>query len=298
MNNQCDGKILDRVDNYSVIECKNCNFRHLLPIPTSNELKRFYEKQYYQDHKPNYIAEDIRDKTYLEITYEERLQIFSKLTQGRNLLDVGCGAGLFMNFSKKKGWNVTGIEPSNLAALEAKELNLEVFEGELEDFVKLNELKFDVIYLKNVLEHVASPEKTLECCKKIMSKEGVLFVEVPNDYQAIQKIAVKILNEPRSWISVPDHINYFNYSSLRKLLVRVGFKPVKRTTTYPIYALLMMGYNFISNKEAGPKAHQKRVNFELFWDKINLRRIKHLIYWFLSALGMGRTVIYYSKREI
>ena len=85
MNNQCDGKILDKVDNYSVIECKNCNFRHLLPIPTPNELKRFYEKQYYQDHKPNYIAEDIRDIKYLEISYEERLQIFSKLTKGRSL---------------------------------------------------------------------------------------------------------------------------------------------------------------------------------------------------------------------
>ena len=44
----------------------------------------------------------------------------SSLTSGRSILDVGCGSGLFMDFSKRKGWTPVGIEPSRLVAKQAK----------------------------------------------------------------------------------------------------------------------------------------------------------------------------------
>ena len=291
------GKILDKVSHYSIIECSNCNYKHLLPYPNKEELGKFYSKKYYQSYKPNYFTEDLKDEEYLNIAFDERLQIISKLTNGKNILDVGCGAGNFMAFSKKRGWNPVGIEPSNMAAKRAQNSGLNVYEGELEGFVEINEKKFDVIHLKNVLEHVISPEKTLINCMQLLKEDGIVYTEVPNDYQMIQKFAVKLLKERKSWISVPDHINYFTFKSFRNLLAKVGLEPIKRTTSFPIYMLLLIGYNFISNKKEGFKAHQIRVNFELFWDKVRLRLIKNMIYSILSFLHMGRTIIFYSKKQ-
>ena len=58
----------------------------------------------------------------------------------------------------------------------------------MEDFILESRMKFDVVHLKNVLEHVLSPEQTLKHCMMLLNNSGVIYTEVPNDYQFIQKL--------------------------------------------------------------------------------------------------------------
>ena len=289
------GKFLDKSGNYEVRECVSCGFRHLYPLPDNQALKEFYEADYYQRHKPEYIDQDSRDARYLEIAYDERLTVLSHLTSGRRILDVGCGSGMFLEYASRKAWDCTGIEPSEMAAAEAMRRGLNVFPGTLEGFIGQSRGLYDVVYLKNVLEHVREPEKTLSSCRGLLRGGGVLFVEVPNDYEFMQRFGVWLLRERKSWITVPDHINYFDFASLRRLLLRTGMVPVQRSTSFPIYGLLMFGQNFISDRSVGKRAHHLRMDFEFFWDGVRLRCVKNAIYGLLAFLGTGRTVIYYCK---
>jgi 2-polyprenyl-3-methyl-5-hydroxy-6-metoxy-1,4-benzoquinol methylase len=42
--------------------------------------------------------------------------------QKGNVLDVGCGTGAFLNEMKTAGWQITGLEPDEVARRNAVEL--------------------------------------------------------------------------------------------------------------------------------------------------------------------------------
>jgi len=297
MNEAHVGQKIDVVENFSVLECWECGFKHLDPIPSKIALDHFYSQQYYQVHKSSYIQQDEKDKKYLEISYEERLKVFERLTSGRRILDVGCGSGMFLFYAASLNWECRGVEPSASAVEVARAKGLDIFHGSFDKFFREDKTIYDVIYLKNVLEHVADPFGLLGQCAKRISAQGILFVEVPNDYELMQKVGIALLKEKKSWISVPDHINYFNFRSLRELLYRVNLKPVLRSTTFPIYACLLFGCNFISDKKAGLRAHSLRVSFEIYCERLHMRWFKHFVYKVMAMMGVGRTVIYYCRLE-
>ena len=55
------GNITDKEKNYSIIDCNVCNFKHLDPIPSDKVLESFYDKEYYQSAKPDYLNEDRKE---------------------------------------------------------------------------------------------------------------------------------------------------------------------------------------------------------------------------------------------
>lgn len=291
------GTIIETVNDYQVLDCVKCGFKHLAPIPSEGVLEKFYKKQYYESHKPTYISNQIEEEAYLAIAFEERLQVYSRHTQGRELLDIGCGAGLFLKAAKEKGWHVLGVEPSASAATQAADQGLNIFTGTFDEFDAVNERSFDVVQLKNVLEHLPNPTEMINQCYNILSDDGLLYLEVPNDYDFIQKIGVKIAGERNSWVSIPDHINYFNFSTLKRLVKKSGFKVVRTDTTFPMYIFLWFGKNFIGQKEVGPRINQSKINFELFFYNHRLKWFKRLLYRILARLGIGRTVIVYCRKK-
>jgi len=247
------GPLLDRVDNYSVIDCRVCGFRHLDPIPERKELQEFYDKKYFQSSKPDYLQEDQQEVEHRNIFFDQRLDFFHHHAPGHNLLDIGCGDGLFLQRAQKKGWKVLGVEPSEYASALAKERGINVIYGTLEEFSENNVDKFDVVHLKNVLEHVEDPIKVINDCRELLNANGILYLEVPNDYDISQRIGVWMLNEHKSWLCIPDHINYFTFSSLKKLVGRNKFLVLRSDTTFPMYLFLCLGFNFIQNKQLGKR---------------------------------------------
>ena len=47
-NDNHDGKIQDSVNGVDVIECDQCQFKHIKPLPTEKELSKFYSEDYFQ----------------------------------------------------------------------------------------------------------------------------------------------------------------------------------------------------------------------------------------------------------
>src|SRR3989344_8807915 len=64
-----------------------------------------------------FFREYLREKgSYVEY-FKNKVHFINKfaLHSGR-LLDIGSGAGLFLQIAKQNGWEVVGIEPSSVAA--------------------------------------------------------------------------------------------------------------------------------------------------------------------------------------
>jgi hypothetical protein len=92
-------------------------------------------------------------------------------------------------------------------------------------------------------------------------------------------------------VAIPDHINYFDFKSLSTLLKRLGFEVIYSQTDFPMELFLLMGDDYVGNKEIGNKCHQKRVNFEMAVPGELRRRI----YQALAEVGLGRVCIIFAR---
>ena len=293
------GKSIKKIGRYSIINCKNCQFIHINPIPTNEELENFYQNEYYQKNKPDYIRSNEKDIRYQNYTFDEKLDFIESKISGKQkkILDIGSGPGFFLRRAKERGWNVLGIEPSPIAYEYAKKQKIptiQKFFHQVED----NELgKFDAIHIFDVLEHVNDPINILKRIHSLLKKNGIVVIEVPNDFNPLQKIIQKKLKKDEYWVTLYsklhkfEHLNYFDFSSISKLVERIGFKIISKESTFPLEFFILMGHDYIKNPKIGKKIHSQRVRFEE-----NSHEIKKSLYKKFAEIGIGRTAIIYAKK--
>jgi len=285
------GKVAAEKGKFKVIDCEMCGFKHLEPIPSKEEIKEFYERLYYQEKSPKLLnpEKEVKEIQWSNLGYKDRLLTLNNYigAESKRLLDVGCGNGFFLKFMSENGWDVFGIDPSPKASEYACSLGLNVFNTPLEEFVgdKYHSY-FDAINLKCVLEHVPNPREILELCKSLLKDSGMICIEVPNDFNIFQ-LQVQKLGKPQWWMAIPDHINYFEFHSLEKLLKSSDFEIHLRTTDFPMELFLLMGDDYIGNDEVGSKCHQKRMKFELSVPE----ELRRNIYIYMAKLGIGSIFI-------
>ena len=102
--------------------------------------------------------------------------------QDAQVLDIGCGGGLFLSLLKKEGARVTGIELSDSRAhYAATKYGLDINKLPIEsDFwQKGHQNTFDAVTLWDVIEHVNYPLQTLRCAANVLKKGGLLLIDTP-----------------------------------------------------------------------------------------------------------------------
>lgn len=285
-----------------VIDCLECGYKHLQPIPTEKELKEFYEREYFVTTQADYYEQQLRDNQYLSVGFETKLaKIKNHLSKELplHILDIGCGSGLFLKFFKEHGWACTGIEPSLTGVSNlAKQHGICIYEASFDDVC--DEVgRFSVVTLNEVLEHVSDP---LALCKKIYEKNlvsgGILQVTVPNEFNPLQMLACQELQMNPYWIVKPDHINYFDVNSIQTLLGKAGFKKLEVDTTFPLEMFILMGQNYVGDSVVGKEIHQQRVLFETRLHKTEAgRALLKAFYQQNAQIGIGREVIAYFIKE-
>jgi len=303
------GPTIDRKGEFEVIECESCGFRHVLPLPTVEELTSTYDEDYYAREKPLYLEEARRDLDRWRIVYRERLASIERGLAGsgttnnegppRRLLDVGSGPGFFLAEAKARGWDTLGIEPSRQAAAHSREeLGLEIAETFLAPENASEFGRFDAVHLCNVLEHVPDPRGLLETAASVLEPGGVLMAIAPNDYNPLQRALRDVDGFAPWWLAPPHHLNYFDMESLPRLAEKVGLEIVDRTGTFPMELFLLEGENYVGNSELGRACHGRRKRLERTLDRADLGDLKEKLYRSLAELGIGREVQLLARRPI
>lgn len=293
---QHHGQVLVERGDYRVLDCDLCGFAHLEPVPDEVELQRYYADTFYTDSKPDYIRRFEEDLPWWRLQYTEWLDLVSAACEsgGRKLLDLGCGPGFLLATARELGWDCSGIDASPVAVQYAREaLGLNVIQGFVEG--DLGTAMYDAVVLNCVLEHVAAPRLLLERVWKCLKPGGITCVVVPNDFSVLQHAAREELDKTEWWVAVPDHINYFNYESLERLLARVGFQPVARTTNWPMEFFLLMGEDYVGDDAFGRRLHHKRVSLDLQLGKY-AESERRRFYRSLAELGWGRDAVVIARK--
>lgn len=140
------------------------------------------------------------------------------IKQGK-ILDYGAGTGEFLNHIKKFQWKVKGVEPNKTARELGilKKLDLKSELSAIEDD------NYDVISLWHVLEHIPDLEIKISEFRRLLKKEGLLIIAVPN-YNSYDS---KYYNENWAAWDVPRHLWHFSRNGIKAKFAQQGFKLVK-----------------------------------------------------------------------
>jgi 2-polyprenyl-6-hydroxyphenyl methylase/3-demethylubiquinone-9 3-methyltransferase len=146
-----------------------------------NEVEKF-NKIAHKWWDPSSEFKPLHDINPLRVNYINNLFPLNE----KNILDVGCGGGILAESMARLGGNVTGIDQSDIAIkiakLHAKENNLSIDYKllNIEDFLKKDSNKFDVITCLEMIEHVPDPASIITSCAKKLKKNGRLYVSTIN----------------------------------------------------------------------------------------------------------------------
>jgi 2-polyprenyl-3-methyl-5-hydroxy-6-metoxy-1,4-benzoquinol methylase len=143
---------------------------------------------------------------------QELLKALAGYTRGRRLLDVGCGDGQLLQTAKDEGWDAVGIDLSETAILLCERRGLAATKTDFFD-VSLDDQRFDVIVMSELIEHVPSPQRFLKRAEGLLDADGVLYLTTPN----FGSLARRMLGETWSVIH-PEHIGYFERTTLRRMV--------------------------------------------------------------------------------
>jgi 2-polyprenyl-3-methyl-5-hydroxy-6-metoxy-1,4-benzoquinol methylase len=117
---------------------------------------------------------------------------------------------------KNVGWCCTALDPDSQACEHLREkVGVAVIQGDLNSVTGQSIGTFDLITLNKVIEHVEDPVSMLESAGKLLSRDGILYIEVPDGSAAAR------LSQDREEFYV-EHLHAFSVTSLASSIERAG----------------------------------------------------------------------------
>lgn len=192
--------------------CKECNAIWTPTVATTEYYSQEYTlvRQYSPfDHHRRYI-ERLPEQWKLLSTIEQ----YSK---GKNLLDIGCDYGHFLDVARKNGYKVVGVELNENARNYCTLIGIETFK----EIDQVSIKSFDVITLWHCLEHIEFPIQFLkQISAKYCSGDTVVCIRVPN-YSSLPS---KVFKSKWIWFQPKQHHLHFTKESLQKAIEVAGFE--------------------------------------------------------------------------
>ncbi len=164
---------------------------------------------------------------------------FLKLSTADNLLDVGCGSGLFASMAHEKGAAVTGIDATEQLIEQAKLRvpGLTLLVGEMEE-LPFGDAAFDVVTGFNSFQYAANVKNALTEAKRVLKPGGKLTAMIwgnKEDCEAATyfKAIGSLLPPPPP--GAPGPFALTENHLLESILEEIGFKILNNTDVPSIW---------------------------------------------------------------
>jgi len=208
--------------NFKYNKCKNCNSLFLSNFSKKNPLSLIHSKYYgkFENSKFQYRKHLVRNDR--ELVNEWITYYNNKITleNNQNFLDIGGGNGECAQAFNEMLFNSFVYEPDKTCKkyIKKKFKNIKIISS-LKTLLSYKK-KFNVITFNYSLEHLENPSEIFSILKKIIKKNGKIFIHIPSS----ESLQIKYL-KAYSWeITPPFHMTLFSYKGIKKFLNKHNFK--------------------------------------------------------------------------
>ncbi len=217
--------------------CRKCS--HMF---VQNRIKEQVLLGLYSSSKADSIANQVSMSSaytqYWGAVYKKYIDYVATLDlENKNLLDVGCGAGFFLNTASK-------YTDMDLYGLDFREDSYDYivniigeknyyYRQRIED-IDFGSKKFGLITLWGVLEHVVDPVSVVTKCSSVLAEGGMILFLFPNPNSR----AIKILGINTPTLNPRSHVNMYSEKSFRVLCDKLGLGIVDRFQELPVIDLM------------------------------------------------------------
>lgn len=209
-NSEKIAESVERINSYSINHCKNCDI--VFSDPMKSPGFEWYEHSF---------KESAINSVYARMLWRHQQFLDDDFFYGKELLDIGCATGAFLNEARKKGYEAWGFDFNGEAVRISKEQYglKNTYHMDIEAFCRnFSHKRFDAISCFDVLEHLDDPNQFISRIKSILKPGGYVALSIPNRGRAIETI---------DYDFPPGHLTKWSKDSLSNFLEINGFKIVK-----------------------------------------------------------------------
>jgi 2-polyprenyl-3-methyl-5-hydroxy-6-metoxy-1,4-benzoquinol methylase len=282
----------------------DCGLLYISPRPEPEKILNLY----------NSFESDVSAESRIRAEFAGRLNGRHRLKLIKNhlfegsLLEIGSGAGYFLDESRRAGFEPFGVELNlRQAKFIKEELRIPVETNPFTEssFVGID---FDIICHFDVISHFYNPISEFKTFNKRLKDNGILFFETGNGGDLSQRW-LRFIGR----LQYPQHLFLFSKRNVEQLCAQTGFEII-RMHQYSVYfqLLIVKGFQlmkagmrrFTSGKN--PKVLSKDLNEiskrRSWWKVLPLKAVIYLS--FLVRYKIGRflprfgpqTIIYVAKK--
>lgn len=188
-------QMIGTFEEFEYYECEHCKSLQIINVPT--DMSKYYNNNYYsfisrpfllytliKHLNKSYFSKDftgsIVKKFYTE--NEELYKLLSDLIKNNKIyynskiLDIGCGNGTFLENLADLGFtDLNGMEP--FIEEDLKNEKFCIFKSFINEFYPKK--NYDLIFLKDSLEHMENPYESLLKSKELLNDKGYLIITIP-----------------------------------------------------------------------------------------------------------------------
>lgn len=224
-----------RIFDRTIIKCTACSFMQTHPKPRGEDLVKVYTADYFTNQN---LVNPATDAIYGYYDYlAERLnkqakykQILKKLirylkeggVEERDVLDVGCGYGFFLDSSVDFGFTPHGLEFNEHAIEQLRAryaFRVEKSSGTIGE--AFPGTTFASVVMLDTIEHLMDPFGALADIHGKLRPNGVVAISTMNSTSFTSRLMGDRLEDFRR---IKEHLFFFDRRTLRAALERAGFE--------------------------------------------------------------------------
>lgn len=241
--------------------CQDCGLVYAGPLRLTREetWSRYSDTYFWGEYLPaNGITGEKIDLSLYDAKYGRMLALLQPYRRLGTLVEIGCGAGLFLKAAERAGWAVSGLEVMTAGVEFARtRLGLNVMATAVEE-AELPEEGYDVVALLEVIEHLSNPQAMLRRALTLLRPGGCLAMTTPN----VESLSRYFLGTTWSVFNPAEHLYYFSERTLTAMLSAAGYGEVEYDRHYAgagRYETLMPVHSF-TPKSARARVYQAFVH--------------------------------------
>jgi len=155
---------------------------------------------------------------------------FIPVSAGTRVLDFGCGAAPYLRYFRARGAHISGAEIAPAVVTACRGAGLDVVLIEDLDRIPFADGEFDVVYLMQVIEHIARPHQFLAELRRVLKPAGEVYLAMPNARSVWRRVF------GADWVAgwfAPFHVFVYGVPAIRALAQAHRFQVVRSWSITP-----------------------------------------------------------------